>query len=198
MQAALILHTYRTVTCPHCNKDSGSRIDHLLPPNESAVCAFGPWYCGECGKPFQGATNPKFNAVEVVKSDSRLDVKVPTLDLMVLPPQKHPVYFVLRGSDYRPEGMGSMHPHPNKPYFYDEHSCPTNWLRNVDRVIIESDDDPHGLIQFVRSVDVADVKHLVRSQDMDGEDVNPFKAFPELHQFDPDNDANDDTFALKP
>jgi len=35
-------------------------------------------------------------------------------------------------------------------YFYNEHTCPTNFLRHVIRIIdAEGDDDPHGIFQFV-------------------------------------------------
>lgn len=40
-------------------------------------------------------------------------------------------------------------------FFYEEHSCPTNWLRQCASVIEDGDNDPHGFLKFVRSVDVS-------------------------------------------
>ena len=42
--------TIYRVICPACDKDSGCRIDHLLPgPRE-----FGSWKCSECEALFKG------------------------------------------------------------------------------------------------------------------------------------------------
>jgi hypothetical protein len=41
-------------------------------------------------------------------------------------------------------------------YFFEEHSCPTNWIHECVAVIEDGDADPHGFLQFVRSVDVPD------------------------------------------
>ena len=40
-------------------------------------------------------------------------------------------------------------------YFFEEHSCPTNWLRDCVTVIEDGDPDPHGFMEFVRSVPIA-------------------------------------------
>lgn len=37
-------------------------------------------------------------------------------------------------------------------YFYEEHSCPTNWLGDCVAVIEAGDSDPHGFLTFVRTV----------------------------------------------
>ena len=42
----------------------------------------------------------------------------------------------------------------HRKYFYEEHSCPTNWLRNCLAVIEEGDTDPHGFLTYVRSVPI--------------------------------------------
>jgi hypothetical protein len=38
-------------------------------------------------------------------------------------------------------------------YFYNEHTCPTNWTRGIVEIIFEGDHDPHGVFEFVSVVD---------------------------------------------
>jgi hypothetical protein len=37
----------------------------------------------------------------------------------------------------------------NERYFYNEHTCPTNWLRDIEQIEFEGDRDPHGVFEFV-------------------------------------------------
>lgn len=37
----------------------------------------------------------------------------------------------------------------NQRYFYNEHTCPTNWLRDIEQIEFEGDRDPHGVFEFV-------------------------------------------------
>lgn len=34
-------------------------------------------------------------------------------------------------------------------YYYDQHTCPTNWFHDVTKLIQDGDDDPHGCFTFV-------------------------------------------------
>ena len=34
-------------------------------------------------------------------------------------------------------------------YFYEEHTCPTNWFSEVEQISVGDDTDPHGLFEFV-------------------------------------------------
>jgi hypothetical protein len=42
----------------------------------------------------------------------------------------------------------------HRRYFYEEHSCPTNWIGDCVAVIENGDTDPHGYLTFVRSAPV--------------------------------------------
>lgn len=133
-------YTKTFIICPHCDAHTNSSIDHFQ-KGES----FGPWHCDECGRQFQGKANGKETQVSKVNGDFFSK----TLDLLVLPPIDKPVYFVLEGKRY--------HDHLNddydgKQFFYEEHSCPTNWIRNTIMIANAGDTDPHGLLQFVRSI----------------------------------------------
>ena len=44
-------------------------------------------------------------------------------------------------------------------YFYDEHTCPTNWTKDIVEIIFRGDHDPHGVFEFVSVVD----GHLIDS-----------------------------------
>lgn len=41
-------------------------------------------------------------------------------------------------------------------YFFEEHSCPTNWLRDIVAVIEDGDCDPHGIFDVIRSIHIPD------------------------------------------
>lgn len=67
--------------------------------------------------------------------------------IVCLPPQEHPIYFV----------VPRVHPDSEVGAFMvDENSCPTNWLRNIEEIIIDGDTDPHGLFEYVRDIEEPD------------------------------------------
>jgi len=73
----------------------------------------------------------------------------------MLPPHPTPVYFVVRGM--RVEGANIMprddeDRRASEQFFYEESSCPTNWLKPT-MVYVDGDSDPHGLLKFVASRD---------------------------------------------
>ncbi|MRT30868.1 hypothetical protein [Herbaspirillum sp. CAH-3] len=154
-------HTKTFIRCPHCDGDEFP-VDHIL--NGTWKRSFGPWYCDTCGGSFRG-TKDDVGQIDLELLDER---KVQTLDLLVLQPQAKPVYFVLRGMRF--EGPKFDGYPDNKEFFYEEHSCPTNWLRNIQTLIHDDDDDPHGLIEFVRSIE--STPELLERDDMR-------EAFPE-------------------
>lgn len=57
----------------------------------------------------------------------------------------------------------------HQQYFYDEHTCPTNWTRDIVEIIFGGDHDPHGVFEFVSVVD----GHLV---DGNGGEMIPSKG----------------------
>ena len=66
-------------------------------------------------------------------------------DLMVLPPQDKPVYFIVQTDD-NPKYNSDEH----LKFMYESHSCPVNWLEPV-YMVHDGDSDPHGLIRYVGS-----------------------------------------------
>lgn len=58
-----------------------------------------------------------------------------------------PVYFVVQGLGTLGDGESDL----DDEYFYDEHTCPTNYIP-IEAVMTPEDDDPHGAFEYVRSV----------------------------------------------
>jgi hypothetical protein len=144
----------RTVTsqhavCPHCDATGGS-IDHLLPMHPGLLA--GPWYCDTCG----GAYSIRVTAIGAVTVEKSPGRKIETRDVLILPPQDKPVYFVVSGMRFEgaPWQRPDDDPKEQKRYFYEEHSCPVNWLK-PEVVWYDGDSDPHGVIEYVATVDVA-------------------------------------------
>lgn len=157
MRAALTVVTH--ICCPNCGERGGS-VDHLAPGQ-----SFGPWWCDGCGRSY-GGTVRAVGDIEVTMGDA---FKISTWDLLVLPPQDKPLYFVVEGMDWsnRPKDAS------NFAFFYEEHSCPTNWLK-PEMMAFDGDTDPHGVIRFVRSIRQTEVVE----SDHGGEDWEA--AFPEI------------------
>lgn len=75
------------------------------------------------------------------------------LSLLKFDGKDGPVFFVVKGlakAHASDEEMQS-----SAAYFYEEHSCPTNWLRDCVAVIENGGDDPHGFLEHVRTVQVS-------------------------------------------
>lgn len=67
-----------------------------------------------------------------------------------------PVFFVFDSDRFRllNEAESDEEFQASKRYYFEEHSCPTNWLRDCVAVIEDGDTDPHGFLTFVRAVEV--------------------------------------------
>jgi hypothetical protein len=75
-----------------------------------------------------------------------------TYDLLVLPPQTQPVYFVVEREDYPEYNQTDA----DRKFLYESHSCPTNWLQPV-HMVHDGDSDPHGLIRYIGTKKEADL-----------------------------------------
>ncbi len=143
------------IVCPHCGNGDGYACDHILSGGEWAG-GFGPWSCDDCGHSITGKLMP----------DGSLDIEehaeqwVKTIDVLMLPPQSKPVYFVLETKRWIPAADSWMANKPEhdeaagKRFLYESHSCPTNWLKPA-MMYYDGDSDPHGLIEFVATRDDA-------------------------------------------
>lgn len=74
------------------------------------------------------------------------------LVLLKVEPTSHPLYFVIRQRRL-PQPSGSpFTPQESDKYFFEEHTCPTNWTGDIECVIAKGDPDPHGFATFVRRI----------------------------------------------
>jgi hypothetical protein len=140
---AIVQRTKTYAVCPTCGKDAGT-VDHLL--NTTTRTA---WYCDACGHRY----HLEFHTDGHVDIWEGLGRRVPTVDILVLPPQEKPVYFVVEGGRFEDPTIPDDCPEEeSKEFYYESHSCPTNWLDPI-MVYHDGDTDPHGLIQFVLYAD---------------------------------------------
>ena len=134
------------IVCPYCGHDDGFSCDHI-------TGSFGPWHCKACGYSIRG-TRTADGSFDIEQCAER---RIDTVDVLLLKPNDKPVYFVLKGMRFEYPPSSPNHD-PNrdeadsKRFFYEEHSCPTNWLE-PKMVYYDGDADPHGLLEFVATRD---------------------------------------------
>jgi hypothetical protein len=181
--------TKRYAVCPHCSKNSQHTIDHLyekLAAHKPIDMGHGGWECRECrecGLPFNihavdgelvvsKNTNPK--ATKMIR----------TWDLVqVITEDGKRLRLLLSGMRWEPQGYPEVAELVayNKAYWYNEHTCPTNWTNDIVAMIEEDDEDPHGVFQFVATVDqdkaIMKLPHEVSCHG--DEEVDLQKTFPE-------------------
>jgi hypothetical protein len=136
--------------CPHCNIHTNETVSHLY--GDRLPFKFGPWYCDACGGAYEGTVLAPGN-VEIRIIDRNKQSKGRRMALLKLAADNRTVWFVIDGI-YINHGSDDRGSQDRDRYFYEEHSCPTNWLRDVAAVIEDNDSDPHGFLEFVRSVEV--------------------------------------------
>lgn len=135
MKAELVSRIY--VKCPFCGEGK-SRVCHLF--GQQLPNTFGPWYCDGCGKGYTGTINSE---TDIDLKEYTRDFFAPSLSVLKLEPRTEPVYLVLKDRAYN----GDI----DKEYFFNEHTCPTNFMSQVEKIIDRDDYDPHGVFSFVGS-----------------------------------------------
>jgi hypothetical protein len=147
MKAEIRSVTTRTLICPACGEAQWS-WGHL-----PAGASWGPWYCNGCNASFRGqATDDGGTTIE--PSSGPTETRVPIWVLLRARTwDGEPIYLIIHGHRYVDEAAASA----SSAYFYNEHTCPTNYL-GVEAVIAHGDDDPHGVFEFVAYVDIPDGK----------------------------------------
>ena len=126
------------IECPYCHKDDHS-VGHLLDKNTS----FGPWYCDECGKAISGRTE---NGDVFLEETSRFVTR--TLVALELPENTEPIFLIVKGRWFDGDKNDS-----GSQYYYEEGTCPINFLQEAVEVIHNGEPDPHGLFNFMKSVE---------------------------------------------
>jgi len=127
--------------CSQCVKGSFS-IDHLK------IGQTVTWFCAKCGA--------ELNLMRVSETDVNIDATGR---------KKMPITVILRSQTVPPiEVKLNTWKYPflyednedfidHQKYFYEEHTCPTNWTSEIVEITFDGDNDPHGLFEFISAID---------------------------------------------
>jgi len=132
------------IACPTCGKGE-HQVSHLR------VGTATRWYCEEeeCGFAF---------SLRVISADS---VEVRALEdqrvkKLVTLRSEGPVTLVVEGMSLIPESKSLS---DGDEYFYNEYTCPINYLREVIEVRDdEGKDDPHGIFKYQSTEEWRDIE----------------------------------------
>jgi len=129
-----VVETKNYAVCPCCEKQTSS-IDHLLNTDISTS-----WYCDSCGERYR-IIFKKSGEVFTQAIGERVNKNIVLL-------KNGNVGLVV-------EGMSFSDAESNHEYYYNEHTCPTNYMKNVLAVIDleHNDSDPHGIFEYVATLD---------------------------------------------
>lgn len=168
MQKAIAHETVtRKFECPECHTPAFSL------PDLEVGRQFGPWYCDNCGWASRGVMTADGCDIELTA-----ERKIDTCVLL----QRGELFLVVRGMRFEKKGAPKEHDiEESTAYFYNEHTCPTNFIGGSVEAVIEGEDtDPHGCFTFVA---VVDKSAIPPDRDFNGDIDWPkvFKALPDLN-----------------
>jgi len=145
------------VRCPIGECKGFHDISYFAERNSFSV---GPWYCDACGA---GVMLVKNNGLVNYKITG--ERKVDRLVLLDMAKDAKDVKIIVEGM--RHEGGRHGSEEGDDKYFYNEHTCPTNYLTGIVKIIEGEDADPHGIFEFNKGIDVddADLKIAMAGED---------------------------------
>lgn len=169
MKAEMIEHRDRTVRCPDCGRDSKLSYEHLL--SSKIFAKDWQWDCHQCFMGIKGHINPDGSCD--IEPTGRRRIRVKTWDLLKIERAEGDIFFVVNG-DWNQDDKAQ-----NLDYWYGQHTCPTNWLGDVEEVFVGRNPDPHGIAQFVRSIPAPTPKDGPPFNDMSFQEW--WDMFPEIY-----------------
>ena len=124
--------------CLSC-KDGSFRFDHLKIGQEVR------WKCDKCGVEIYLQRESEVETSVELTGNRNIPITV-TLKSNTEPPifAKINTWKYVHSQDLSDEDFID-----HEKYFYEEHTCPTNWFRDVEQISVNGDNDPHGLFEFV-------------------------------------------------
>lgn len=168
--------TKRVVVCPECGQHEFT-IEHLFEEKyQGRECR---WSCDECSHRFTFVVVDDVFKMEKIASDS-------VRSLVLLQSEVDSKLFVVtKGyTHFLPDGTKKPYAvtADDNRYYYEEHTCPTNFLPGIERIIYDGDFDPHGIFKYVRHVDVDDAEKMTGFKIWDNDFLNEgfYLVFPEL------------------
>ena len=132
--------------CPACEEKDKS-CGHIQPGG-----SFGPWYCDSCGEGYRGKRLDEDGSFVLERTfEKKHDI------LVALGNPEGKILLFVKGMAFGPSGDPLVIDHERKRYFYEQHTCPTNFLRVETVVDMETmDDDPHGLFRYLGAIPYVD------------------------------------------
>lgn len=129
--------------CPMCE------VGELEATHIVAGQSFGPWCCPKCGKYFQGKREGVLFTLEPMPEITREKITV-TLRSQTTPP----ITLKLNTWQYTGLDAAGKEVSPETAwaqcmYFFNVHTCPTNYMSEVAEIEFEGSPDPHGVFEFV-------------------------------------------------
>lgn len=148
---AVTIRTIQTWSCPNCRHENLCQKDFPKPFSSPSVQK-----CSNCAKNFKFWINETAAGFELVCEDAP-PTHVEVLCLLKYHRPGVPLFIIVHDS----APIKNDVPDLDLTYYFDEGTCPTNYLGQVLMICDEGDPDPHGVFQFVRAVPVEKIaKHL--------------------------------------
>jgi hypothetical protein len=128
------------VSCPTCKKGE-FRIDQI-----PVGAQYGPWECRIC------------YAYAMVRRLSSVDTQIDAAEgrkqtpITVTLQSRTEPKIILKLNAWKYEFSQNNTPEEfqeHERYYYNEHTCPTNFVSQIEQIIFEGDRDPHGVFEFV-------------------------------------------------
>lgn len=138
--AETVVETKTYIVCPHCKEDK-TLVSHLFQEAERWK-TFGTWYCDKCGGSYKGCLKNGQVYVEKLTQTYKRTCVFLKKDNMIL---------IVKGGQH-------SNLENNDRYFYEEHTCPTNYLKSVE-VIVDTNrenTDPHGIFEYLGTIPYQD------------------------------------------
>lgn len=144
------------IHCPNCDNvvakiDDGDVLANL---NDKMGREHHNTYdCQVCGNDYSVVLKDGIHELEI----NNTPMSKRTLDLLKFYDSKKPFYLVVDGYTHKYKvGDDYKYKIGNLEYYYGEHTCTINFIRTCG-ISYNGNTDPHGLFEFVRSVDVDDI-----------------------------------------
>jgi len=146
------------VTCPLCKEYKIEVTYTLINLKERHTRDKNIIMCHPCNTEFDTSLNEKN---ELTLKQRAIPRDVCGYALLKSTNGGTPIYLVIRKEAYRVKnGKVSEEDIAHMVYHINQHTCPTNWTRDIVNIIHNKDDDPHGVFEFVNFISKEDAKRL--------------------------------------
>ena len=133
-------YTHTFLICPSCEEETGCRVCHLFGNENWRI--FGPWYCGQCGAGFTGSIADDNSVSLTLTGEFHRD----GWHLLKIDTSSGPLHAIFKGPWYTDDEQSHAR------YYYEEHSCMTNWIGDMVECFLGREEDPHGVWKYVRGM----------------------------------------------